>query len=279
MKDYLNYTGKVCVVTGAASGMGKAISDMLVELGADVYAMDWSDIQDKSRHYVHVDLSSKASIDEAFGKMPMKIDKYFGVAGLSGQQHNFEKTFTTNFISNKYIVEAYLEDRMAQGGALAFITSAAGLRFEKYKDEYLPIVTAQGWDQSVSALQKIIGSNDYPGPLAYGYSKRALNYFALSQMGTFAPKGVRVNVLMPGSTKSGMTDDFAKSVGGMENLINYTGLAGRLAESAEMAAPMVFLNSDMASYINGNLIMGDYGLESMIKIGMVPDPFDTKTFE
>ena len=36
MKDYFGYSGKVCVVTGAASGMGKATAEMLVDLGAQV---------------------------------------------------------------------------------------------------------------------------------------------------------------------------------------------------------------------------------------------------
>lgn len=45
MKDYLGYTGKVCVVTGAASGMGKATAEMLVDLGAMVYALDWAEVR------------------------------------------------------------------------------------------------------------------------------------------------------------------------------------------------------------------------------------------
>ena len=40
MKDYLGYEGKVCVVTGAASGVGEAITEALVDLGAIVYALD-----------------------------------------------------------------------------------------------------------------------------------------------------------------------------------------------------------------------------------------------
>ena len=40
MKNYFGYTDKVCVVTGASSGMGKATTEMLVDLGAKVYAID-----------------------------------------------------------------------------------------------------------------------------------------------------------------------------------------------------------------------------------------------
>ena len=40
MKDFFGYEGKTCVVTGASSGMGKATVEMLVDLGAKVYALD-----------------------------------------------------------------------------------------------------------------------------------------------------------------------------------------------------------------------------------------------
>ena len=54
MKDYLGYTGKVCVVTGAASGMGKATAEMLVDLGARVYALDWAEVKVEGKDYLIV---------------------------------------------------------------------------------------------------------------------------------------------------------------------------------------------------------------------------------
>ena len=45
MRDYFGYNGKTVVVTGVASGMGKATAEMLVELGANVYALDWAEVQ------------------------------------------------------------------------------------------------------------------------------------------------------------------------------------------------------------------------------------------
>lgn len=60
MKDYFGYTGKVCVVTGAASGMGKATAEMLVDLGAMVYALDWAEVKVEGiTAYLHTDLSKR----------------------------------------------------------------------------------------------------------------------------------------------------------------------------------------------------------------------------
>ena len=67
MKDYFGYQGQIAVVTGAASGMGKATTEMLVDLGAKVYALDWQKVEvDGIEKYIHVDLSQKESIDQAF---------------------------------------------------------------------------------------------------------------------------------------------------------------------------------------------------------------------
>ena len=60
MKDYLGYKDKVCVVTGAASGMGRAAAEMLVDLGAKVYALDWVEAKVEGlAKYIHTDLSKK----------------------------------------------------------------------------------------------------------------------------------------------------------------------------------------------------------------------------
>ena len=72
MKDYFGYQEKVVIVTGASSGMGKATAEMLVDLGAKVYALDWNICDVKGvEKFVHVDLSKKRfnrSSDEGFTK-------------------------------------------------------------------------------------------------------------------------------------------------------------------------------------------------------------------
>ena len=112
MKDYLGYTGKVCVVTGAASGMGKATAEMLVDLGAMVYALDWAEVKVEGiTAYLHTDLSKKESIDAAFAQIPDHIDCYFGIAGVSGLGTDFLTTTKIDLISNKYISECILTAR------------------------------------------------------------------------------------------------------------------------------------------------------------------------
>ena len=104
MKDYLGYQGKTCVVTGAASGMGKATCEMLLDLGAKVYAMDIAEITLPVEKSIKVNLGDKASIDEAFTQLPDHIDRFFGIAGVSGVKTDFKTTVAINFVGHKYII-------------------------------------------------------------------------------------------------------------------------------------------------------------------------------
>ncbi len=256
MKDYLGYTGKVCVVTGAASGMGKATAEMLVDLGAMVYALDWAEVKVEGiTAYLHTDLSKKESIDAAFAQIPDHIDCYFGIAGVSGLGTDFLTTTKIDLISNKYISECILTARMTEGGAIAYMTSTAGIGWEQEgnKRHYLPVVEAEGWDGAVAALEKTPLIH-LPGNLGYSFSKLAMNYLVAKQQALFAARKIRVNAVLPGSTDTGLKGDFLKLTG-----------------SEEMAMPIVFQCSDMASYLSGDLMVVDYGSSLEVEAGIRPN--------
>ncbi len=274
MKDYFGYKGQVCVVTGAASGMGKATTEMLVDLGADVYALDVMEVTTPGiKSFIKVSLGDKDSIDEAFKQIPEQIDKFFGIAGVSGVKTDFNTTVTINFVANKYITEEYLATRIKPGGAISYIVSTAGLRWEKPENlaEVKSVVESKGWDQTVSELNAL---NQEVGPLGYSFSKRAMNYYIATIVPLFGEKKVRINGVLPAATQTGLTSEFVVMSGSMDNLMKSTGFAGRVAESKEMAEPIVFLNSDMASYISGVLLEVDFGSNIVQVAGINPDSFN-----
>jgi len=259
MKDYLGYKDKVCVITGAASGMGKAATEMLVDLGAKVYAMDINEVKTPGvSEAIQVNLAEKESIDTAFEKVPETIDSFFGCAGLSGVHTDWYTTFTVNFIANKYITEAYVDKRMPRGGAIVYIASVGGMWWDKYSKEYQRILKADTWEDMIRVMKKLAPPHGF-APLGYVLTKRALNAYAAKKAGYFAGKGIRINTIMPGGTATALEKDFDYASGG--NLLNFCGYAGRLAQPREMAEPLVFLNSDMASYITGVHLPVDYGLK------------------
>lgn len=238
MKDYFGYQNKNVVVTGASSGMGKATAEMLVDLGAKVYALDWNECDVKGiKQYVHVDLSKKESIDQAMKELPSHIDSYFGIAGVSGMKNDFMTTVSIDFIANKYICEEYLIHAMSENGTIAFMTSTGGNGWEKEENKkyYIDAILASGWNATVEAIMKT-GFQYLPGTLGYPYSKLAMNYYTAYLQKSFASKKIRVNAVLPGSTDTGMKSEFT-----------------------EMAGPIVFLNSEMATYASGVLMEVDYG--------------------
>ena len=227
MKDYFGYQEKVVIVTGASSGMGKATAEMLVDLGAKVYALDWNICDVKGvEKFVHVDLSKKDSIDQAMKDLPKHIDSFFGIAGVSGMKNDFMTTVSIDFIANK-----------------------------KY---YIDAILASGWNATVEAIMKT-GFQYLPGTLGYPYSKLAMNYYTAYLQKSFASKKIRVNAVLPGSTDTGMKSEFTEMAHGEEGLLLHCGYANRLAYSKEMAGPIVFLNSEMATYASGVLMEVDYG--------------------
>ncbi|MCF0111136.1 MAG: SDR family oxidoreductase, partial [Erysipelotrichaceae bacterium] len=255
----MDYQNKVCVVTGAASGIGKAVCEQLIALGAKVYGMDRNTMQmDGMEGFVVTDLSDKNSIDAAFATLPEQIDCFFGVAGLSGAKTSYWTTFTVNFIANKYMTETYLEKRMKPGSSIAYVTSCGGLMWEKWSKEYKKIMDCTTWDEMVAFMKKV-APKDGVGIMAYTLSKRAMNYYTTLKAVDYASKGIRVNALLPGSTDTGMKQEFEKMAGGEEALLKENGAIGRLATPEEMAAPLLFLNSDMARFVSGLMLIADMG--------------------
>ena len=271
MKDYFGYKNKICVVTGAASGIGKKTAELLIELDAEVYALDITKIElEGAKKFIEVDLSSKESIDLAMKQLPEHIDSFFGVAGLSGAKTNYYKTFTVNYIANKYITEEYLKNRMSAGGTIAYVTSTGGLYWDKYAHEFEKFTNAKTWDEMIEALHKQAKKTTL-GMMAYPLSKRALNYYMAKLAIELGPEKIRVNALLPGSTDTGMKKEFEVEAGGMDALVAETGTAKRLATPEEMAEPLIFLNSDMATFITGLPLIVDAGTNAMIKLKQKKD--------
>lgn len=268
MKDYFGLKGKVCVVTGASSGMGKAAVEMLVDLGAKVYALDINECTVKGiEKFVSVNLAEKASIDKAFAVLPQHIDHFFGVAGVSGVRTDYNTTFNINFTANMYICETYLKQRSNENGSITIVSSCAGIAWREYLAECQIFSKLRSWEEVQAKLKELIKVGT-PAPVAYMLSKRVVIAYANELAVEMASKHVRVNSLLPGSTDTGMKAEFVAMAGGLDNMIKDAGLAARLATSEEMGMPIVFLASKMAGFINGEELIVDYCDNALKKLGL-----------
>lgn len=262
MKDYFGYKDKICVVTGAASGMGRATCEMLLDLGARIYALDIAKVDLPVEKSISVNIGDKSSIDSAFEEIPEKIDRFFGIAGVSGVKTDFMTTCLINFVGHKYMTETYVIPRMDEGSAIAFMGSRGGKCWRPTIEEYKDIVEAPNWDSCVAALEEKVnlagqmGYGDKLGLKGYYFSKRMEIFYVKYLTRPLMEMGIRVNVINPGTTQTQLTAQWASIMTRQQMLgVNKT----RLAKPEEMAMPIVFINSDMAGFITGVDISVDNG--------------------
>ena len=272
---FINYENKVCIVTGSSSGIGFETAKSLLEYKAIVYGLDTIPTQLEGINYIECDLTSKESIDNAFEKIPNHIDSFFGNAAISGIRSDFTSTYITVFVANKYICEEYLKKRMTTNGSIAFVNSFLGNYWEKYSSEFKEIMSIDNWDKMVEYV-KSQDNNDLSGIKAYPLAKRALNYYMANLSLSLGKNGIRVNSVVPGTTDTKMINDFRNSNGELNDIVCQIGVANRLARPDEIANVLVFINSNLATYINGICLPVDYGNNTQFILGQKADKFDMK---
>jgi NAD(P)-dependent dehydrogenase (short-subunit alcohol dehydrogenase family) len=254
-------TGKVAIITGAASGIGRASALRFASEGARLIIGDRADAVHETAAMVEaaggaakamaMDAGSEddvaamvAAAQSSYGR----IDIAFANAGVSGGLPGiFDET-----------PEAFAE--------LLRINLIGPWLMVKHAGKAL-------WDQSVAEgkgggsiilTASVAGIRSGAGGPAYSASKAGVINLAAVSAQQLTGTGVRVNALCPGLTETGMTKptfDYAKDKGVTHKLGQLNPLK-RAAQADELAKAALFLASDLASYVNGQALAVDGGLSS-----------------
>ena len=268
LKKLFGYEGKTVVITGSASGMSKSATELLIELGAKVYAIDINSIELPVEKAYQADLSDKEAIDKVISDLPTKIDALFlchGIAQFPGKELLVQKV---NFYSQKYMTEKLL-DRISEHGSVTFISSVGGFGWQQVYNKAIELINIPTWEEAMKWYEE----NPELTNNAYVFSKQCLeSYVTYKCMSKeFIDKRIRLNAINPGDTTTGLTPDFNKSTSPTGNpeegeaIISNIFLKswnGYPAEPKEMGYPMVVVGSDICSYMSGQLIYIDFGLTS-----------------
>jgi NAD(P)-dependent dehydrogenase (short-subunit alcohol dehydrogenase family) len=251
--------------------MGAAAVEGLAELGAEIHVLDLKEPPIAVASYQSADLRDPDAVAGAVETIGGRIDALFNCAGLPGAPFSDVDTMLVNFAAPRHLA-SLVAPHMTNGGAIASISSTAGSGYLLTLDKWLPLVatpdfaTAKEWIES------------HPEEIAGGYgpSKEALIIWTMYAALDFASQNVRLNCISPGPTDTPMMPAF-ESMAGPKLIDLFAQGLGRRATPAEQAWPMIFLNSDAASYISGENLNTDGGTVSAITTGRLVLNFDPES--
>lgn len=262
MTSVWSYEGmRVVVSGGGGAGMGAATVRELSRLGADIHVLDLKPPPVDVSGYHAVDLRDPRAIESAVDAVGGPVHALFNCAGLPGGRYSDLDTFTVNFAAMRHLTDLVVGN-MSEGAAIAGISSGAGAGWQANIAKWMPLVTCQGWDETIRWLES------HPDEIATGYapSKEAIIVWTLWRSFELAKRGIRINCTSPGPTDTPMMPDFEEQVG-KAFMDHYPIPLGRRQTPEEQAYPLIFLNSRAASATTGENLLTDGGTIAAFTVG------------
>jgi len=227
---------KVCIITGAAQGIGKQIAKQFADDGAIVYACDRQDFtsdNDRIRPLV-MDVTDAGSVKAAFMqiyKAEGRIDCLVNNAGIVYNRkigmivrEETERMFLVNVIAVLEMIQL-VSRLMARNGGGSIV--------------------------NIASVTAVLGS---PGQVAYSATKGAIISMTKSAAKELAPQGIRVNAVAPGIVKTERFAELYEANGEKIDARIQRIALGRLGTPEDIANACAFLASDRASYISGQIL-------------------------
>jgi NAD(P)-dependent dehydrogenase (short-subunit alcohol dehydrogenase family) len=248
------YDGRRVVVTGCASGIGAEVARQVAELGAEVVGLDLRRPALELKEFHEVDLADRASIDRAVTAIGGQVDSLFNVAGVSSGIGNPLLVVTINFLGLRHLTEA-LVGVMPPGSSIASVSSLAAADYLEHQQRVAGLLNTRTFEEGIDWCHA------HPDELAdggYRLSKEAIIWYCMQTAAPLGARGIRVNCTGPGVTETPILDQL-RTAYGRDYVDSIPKPLGRAAEPAEQAAVLVFLNSQAASYISGQVLWVDGG--------------------
>jgi len=260
--DFLGYKNKRVIVSGCFSGMGEATARMLVELGAEVHGFDFKPSTLPLASFTQVDLREPETIDAAVAGIGGRVDALFNCAGLPQTAPPLD-VMKVNYAGTRHLTDRVLP-LMGEGSAIASISSNGGMGWSRRMDVLMPLIQIGKFADIVKWCE----DNTATVNEGYSLSKEAVIVWTMFTSAQLIKRGIRINCTLPGPTQTPMMNHF-ESATKMEVLDTFIQPINRRSTPVEQAAPLVFLNSDAASYINGLAMPIDGGFMGGMITGQV----------
>lgn len=244
MENPFSLSGKTVLITGAASGIGRATAKQCHNMGASLVLLDLNEsglnsvkeeIGDSATISYALNLTDYDRLCEVIGQLP-KLDGIFSNAGIvrslmakfSGKE-DMEKIFEVNTFSHINLVQQLIvQKKLNKGASIVFTSSMSGV------------------------FAGLVGGS------LYGATKAAIAGYCKALAIELAPRGIRVNTIHPGMIETPLTVGTALSQDVLdEDAKNYP--LGRYGKPEEVAYAVVYLLSDATVWMTGSQLLLDGG--------------------
>lgn len=241
--------GKRALVTGAAHGNGRAIALGLAAHGADVVVTD-IDLQGSER--TAADIRARGRSGWAF---PLDVTDAQACNALAGTIARDVGAIAI-LVNNAGIIirEGIDSPRAGENWRRVLDVNLTGVF--NVTHAFLPALRqTRGAIVNLGSIASFVGVG---GTLGYAPSKGGVKLLTQALARDLAADGIRVNAIAPGVIATAMTEATRNDPARLAGFMNRTPL-GRVGEPDELVGPVVFLVSDMASYVNGATLPVDGG--------------------
>ena len=244
--------GKVAVITGGASGIGKATAHTLAREGASVVIGD------------------------------VQTDRAEAVAASVASEHGGDCLALTTDVTNGEDVQGLVRAAVDRFGKLDVIYNNAGIgrsersviecseeRFDQIigvnlKGVWLGIkhgaaAMLESGGGSIICTASVAGITGLSGQAAYNSSKAGVIAMVRTAAGELASQGIRVNCVCPGAIVTGLTSHWLGSEDAARDRLKQFHPLGRAGEAQDIANAVLWLASDDASFVTGQAIVVDGG--------------------
>lgn len=265
MTTPFSYEGKRVIATGAASGVGAALIEVLAELDVEqVTVLDVEPPTGPHDRYLEIDLSDEEAVDAAVQSITGPVHALFNNAGVADTSPR-RAVIGVNYLALRRLSEGLL-DRIPDGGAIVNTASTAGGQWATHVEQINTVLDLGSWNDVLDWTDAHL---DELGVQPYFFSKELVQVWTLRSSRPTIRQGVRTNSVCPSPIDTPLLKDFRETMSDKIIDWNISETNGRAVSAREVATVLAFLGSEAAVYVNGVNLLVDAGFTAAMTTGQV----------